>query len=150
MNKIFHIRKTLGTVLLFIGSINLATAHGLAAITFSNIVVPEAPPVASVMAAYMHIKNNSNKEKVISEISSPQFKRVEIHEMSMANGMMNMKQLKALPIKAQQTVMLEPGGIHVMLIKPLKPLKHEDRVTLTFKFSSGESTIINTSVQKTN
>ena len=149
MNKTTRISKILGTVLFFTGALNLVTAYGLTAVTFSNIRVPEAPPVASVMVAYMHIKNNTNKEKTISQISSPQFKRVEVHKMSMANGMMNMKQLKALTIKAQQTIILESGGIHVMLIKPLKPLKHNDKVTLTFKFASGASTIINTFVKRT-
>ena len=149
MSKIFLARKTFVSIVCFIASINLAAAHGLAAITFSNITIPEAPPVASVMAAYMHIKNNTNTKKILNEISSPQFKRVEIHEMHMTNGMMNMKQIQALTIKAQQTMILKPGGIHVMLIKPLKPLKHNDQVTLTFKFASGERTIINTHVQKT-
>ena len=136
-------------VLFFVVSMNSVTAHGLAAITFSDIVIPEAPPVASVMVAYMQIKNNTDNVKVISKISSPQFQRVEIHEMTMANGMMDMKQLKSLPIKANQTVILKSGGLHVMLIQPLKPLKHNDKVELTFKFSSGELTTINTRVQKT-
>ncbi|VAW94604.1 hypothetical protein MNBD_GAMMA23-2325 [hydrothermal vent metagenome] len=151
MKKTIHLRNILSILLLFTCSINLAIAQNrLAAITFSDIVIPEAPPVAAVMVAYMQIKNNTDNEKTISEISSLQFQRVEIHEMSMANGMMNMKQLKALTIKAQQSVTLESGGIHVMLIKPLKPLKHNDRVTLTFKFASGESTMINTLVQRIN
>ncbi len=149
MNKTTHARKILGIVLFFTGALNMATAQEQATFTFSNIRVPEAPPVAAVMVAYMHVKNNTDKEKTISQISSPQFKRVEVHKMSMANGMMNMKQLKALTIQAQQTIILESGGIHVMLIKPLKPLKHNDKVTLIFKFSSGASTIINTFVKRT-
>ena len=149
MNNIPLIKNICGIVLFLSVSFNPVAAHGLAAITFSDITVPEAPPTAAVMVAYMQIKNNTRQDKTISQISSPQFKRVEIHKMNMANGMMNMKRLDALTIKAQQTIMLESGGIHVMLIKPLRPLKHNDPVTLTFKFASGESTIINTHVQRT-
>ncbi len=149
MNKTFLIKSLFGILFFLLGSFNQATAHGQAAITFSDITVPEAPPTAAVMVAYMQIKNNTNQDKTISQISSTQFKRVEIHKMNMANGMMKMKKLDGLTIKAQQTIVLESGGIHVMLIKPLKPLKHNDPVTLTFKFASGESTMLNTRVQRT-
>ena len=116
------------------------------ALSFNKIIVPEAPPVASVMVAYMNIKNNSNQTQTITRIMSPQFKRVEIHEMRMTNGMMDMKQIKSLSIKPKQTIALETGGLHVMLIKPVKVLKHDDKVEITFKLSSGELTTINTQV----
>lgn len=149
MNKMYLISSIFGSILFLAGSFNQATAHGPAAVTFSDITVPEAPPTAAVMAAYMQIKNNTSEDKTINQVNSPQFKRVEIHKMNMANGMMNMKKLDRLTIKAQQAIVLESGGIHVMLIKPLRPLKHNDPVTLTFKFASGESTMINTRVQRT-
>jgi len=138
----------LSIILFLIASINIASAQEQATVTFTHIIIPEAPPVASVMVAYMQIKNNSPEKKIITQLSSPQFKRVEIHEMSMANGMMNMKQLKSLTIKANQTLVLESGGLHVMLIKPLNILKHGDSIELTIKFASGEITTLSTHVQK--
>ena len=131
--------------LLFAFSTNSFAA---AALGFKKIIIPEAPPVASVMVAYMDITNNTQKTQQINSVSSPQFKRVEIHKMTMDNGMMNMQQLKTLAIKPGATVVLETGGLHIMLIKPLKPLKSGDKVELTFKLASGEVTIINTTVQK--
>ena len=144
-------RKTLSSLLVFIltTSINIASAapkQTKPALSFDKVIVPEAPPVASVMVAYMHIKNNSNKTQTITEVSSPQFQRVEIHKMSMANGMMDMKQVKALSIKPKQTVVLETGGLHVMLIKPVQTLKHDDNIEIIFTLSSGELTTINTQV----
>lgn len=121
---------------------------GTVALSFEKVIVPEAPPVASVMVAYMNIKNNSNRKQTITEIISPQFKRVEIHKMSMANGMMDMKQLKTLPIQAKKTIVLETGGLHIMLIKPIKPLKNDDEVELTFKLLSGELTTVSTHVKQ--
>jgi len=144
----FRTSAIISTLLFFIIPPHSAIAHGQVAISFFDVVIPEAPPVASVMVAYMRIKNNINTKKTITKISSPQFKRVEIHKMSMANGMMNMKQLKSLTIKTQQTIILESGGVHIMLINPIKPLKDKDRVALSFQFSSGEMTTINTHVQR--
>lgn len=129
-----------------IAIVSAAPKADMPALSFNKIIVPEAPPVASVMVAYMNIKNNSNQTQTITRIMSPQFKRVEIHEMRMANGMMDMKQIKSLSIKPKQTIALETGGLHVMLIKPVKVLKHDDKVEITFKLSSGELTTINTQV----
>lgn len=129
-----------------IANVSAAPKTDMPTLSFNKIIVPEAPPVASVMVAYMNIKNNSNKTQTITQIMSPQFKRVEIHKMSMANGMMDMKQIKDLPLKPKQTITLETGGLHVMLIKPIKTLKHDDKVEITFKLSSGELTTINTQV----
>ncbi len=120
-----------------------------ATLSFNHVVVPEAPPVATVMVAYVNITNNSNTEQTINKIDSPQFKRVEIHNMTMKNGMMNMQQLKTLSIKAKKSIALEPGGLHIMLIKPLKPLKRGDHVKLRFRLLSGKFVSVNTNVQFT-
>lgn len=145
-------KKALSSLFILLVATNIAIASAAPkpnkpALSFEKIIVPEAPPVASVMVAYMNIKNNSNKTQVITQIMSPQFKRVEIHKMSMANGMMDMKQLKTLPIKSKQTVVLETGGLHVMLIKPIKPLRQNDNIEITFKLSSGELATIRTQVR---
>jgi len=144
--------KILISLFIFIATVNTAfseTANNKTqpSLIFKNIVIPEAPPVASVMVAYLNITNNSNTKQTITKITSPQFKRVEIHEMSMSNGMMNMKKMKTLSFKAKQKISLEPGGLHVMLIKPIKPLKKGNTVELTFMLSSGELNTINTQVQ---
>jgi len=116
-------------------------------LSFEKIIIPEAPPVSAVMVAYMNIKNNGAKSQKIMHIVSPQFKRVEIHEMSMKNGMMNMQQLKSLSIKPKETIALESGGLHIMLIKPISPLKHNDKVELTFELATGELTTVSTQVR---
>ena len=145
-------KKYLFNFLLLLIAMNITIAFAAPkatkpALLFEKIIVPEAPPVAAVMVAYMNIKNNSLKEQTIIEVFSPQFKRVEIHKMSMANGMMDMKQMKTLSLKPKQTIVLETGGLHVMLIKPVKSLRQNDNVEITFKLSSGELATINTQVR---
>lgn len=117
------------------------------ALVFSDIIIPEAPPVAAVMVAYMNIKNVSSIKQNIIAISSPQFKRVEVHKMAMKNNMMTMKQIKTLSINAKQSIILKSGGVHVMLINPITPLKTGNSVELTFKLSSGELTTITSHVK---
>ena len=143
MNKI--INYLIFLLLITISNISFADSSAL---VFNKIIVPEAPPVASVMAAYMDITNNNKKAKVIKHISSSQFKRVEIHSMSMANGMMKMEQMQTLTVQPGKTVKLETGGLHIMLIKPIQTLKHGDSVELTFTLVSGEIITVDTTVQK--
>lgn len=116
---------------------------------FNNVVIPEAPPVAAVMVAYMNIVNNSGKKQTITKIDSPQFKRVEIHNMTMKDGMMKMQQMTNVSIKKNKSLSLKPGGLHIMLIKPLKRLQRSEPITLKFKLLSGESVIVKTTVQFT-
>jgi len=43
---------------------------------------------------------------------------------------MEMRQLESLELPAKQTVKLEPGGLHIMLLDLKNPLKSGDKVPL--------------------
>ena len=92
---------------------------------------PEAAPVARVMAAYMDITNNNTKDSYITAISSPQFKKVEIHSMFHKDGMMRMEKQDKLILAAGKTTSLEPGGYHVMLFNPEKWYQAGSKITLS-------------------
>lgn len=63
--------------------------------------------------------------------SSPLAASVEVHEMSMDNGVMRMRALPALALPAGQAVSLKPGGYHVMLMGLKQPVKAGDTVPVT-------------------
>jgi len=50
--------------------------------------------------------------------------------MRLENGVMEMRQLESLELPAKQTVKLEPGGLHIMLLDLKNPLKSGDKVPL--------------------
>ncbi len=50
--------------------------------------------------------------------------------MKMDNGVMRMRAVDALPLPAQETVTLAPGGYHLMLIDIKQQLKPGDSVPL--------------------
>lgn len=68
--------------------------------------------------------------KVVSA-SSPVAAAVEIHEMKMADGVMKMRAVDALPLPAGQAVALKPGSYHVMLMGLKGPIKAGETVPLT-------------------
>ena len=104
---------------------------------FEDAWIREAPPASPVMAGYVAITNGGKGEVLIDDVESKAFGGGEIHEMREINGMLRMRPVPQLRIEPDQTVKLQPGGLHVMLFQPAAPLKAGDRATLEFVLSDG-------------
>lgn len=85
-------------------------------------------PGAQVGAAYLQIVSPV-KARLVA-VSSPACARVEIHQSSMENGTMRMRQMQSLDLPAGQRVELKPMGTHLMLMDLKAPLKAGERITL--------------------
>jgi copper(I)-binding protein len=93
------------------------------------------PRGASVAAGYMKITNKGTVADRLLSTSSEIAPTVEVHEMSMDNGVAKMRPLKAgLEIKPSETVELKPGSFHVMFVGLKKPLIAGDHVKATLVF----------------
>lgn len=99
--------------------------------------VPVAPPGVKVMAAYLEIKN-TGKQQVLTGVSSPAFGKIEIHRSVIQGNVARMEHLKELAIPANASVLLQQGGLHLMLMDVKKPLASGDQVSMTFIFGNGE------------
>jgi hypothetical protein len=95
--------------------------------------IREAPPNASALAGFVSLEGGSRDDALVSA-SSPDFGRVEIHEMSMQDGVMKMRALEALELPAGAHVTLAPGGEHLMLLEPKRALVAGDKVGVTLEF----------------
>ena len=89
--------------------------------SFHDGWVRAAPPVAKVMAGYGKLINASSEPMRIESLTSPEFERVELHEMSMTDGVMKMRRRDPITLAPGQELSLEPGGWHLMLIGPKSP-----------------------------
>ena len=127
---------------------NVAYADSL--LKIENTWSPAAPPVAKVMAGYMTINNSGQDAVKITAAKSPLFKKVEIHLTEMKDGMMRMIKQENLTIPAKSSVELKPGGLHMMLMGKLKPIKAGSSIPVTISFDNGESRNINLSVKTGN
>lgn len=96
---------------------------------------PETPPGASVGAGYMTIRNGTGTDDVVIAMESPVAASIEIHTMTMDDGMMRMRKIENLEVPAGEAVVLKPGDMHLMLIGLGSPLAAGERypLTLTFK-----------------
>jgi copper(I)-binding protein len=95
--------------------------------------IPQAPPVAPVLAGYAKLHNDGARPIRIDAVEGADFGSVELHQMSMANGMMQMRPLKSLEIPAHGSVVLADGGKHLMLMDPRHPFKVGDSASLSFR-----------------
>lgn len=86
-------------------------------------------PGQKVGAAYMSLTAQHDARLIGAR--SPVAGRVEIHEMKMQGDVMKMRALEALALPAGKTIVLEPGGYHIMLLDLEKPLREGESVPLT-------------------
>lgn len=95
-----------------------------------------------VGAAYLELQ--SKQDLTLTKVESASADSVEIHSMSMNNGVMQMRMLETLELPAGKTVKLEPGGFHLMLFDLKKPLKVGEKVALklNFKDKAGKTSVM--------
>ena len=101
-------------------------------------------PGGSVSAAYMQI--SSAKPLKLVKAESTLTPNVEIHNMSMKDGVMEMRAVEAVDVPAGKSVALKPGGLHIMLIKVNKPINRGDSVPLTLTFETPDKRLFSVDV----
>ncbi len=106
------------------------------------------PPAIPMRAGYMILSNNGNVELTIVSVESETFSRIEIHESVDKDGMMSMRPVDVVSIKAGETLPLKPGGLHLMLMNPLQHLSPGDEVTVTLIFDNGNKRAVPMKVRK--
>jgi periplasmic copper chaperone A len=110
-------------------------AAAIGDITIVDAWAPVTPAGGRVAAGYFTIKNSGAADDKLVSAESPRAKSVELHEMVDKNGMMSMRRVSELVLKAGQEVTLKPGNLHLMLIDPALPYIEGETlpVTLTFE-----------------
>jgi periplasmic copper chaperone A len=129
-------------LLKFIPLILLAAACSTRAeVSISNAWVRENAPGQKIGAAYMTLTSNENSKLVYVEAPAAAG-YVEIHSMTMNNGVMKMRMLEELALEANKPKALKPGGFHLMLFDLKEPLKLGKDVTfkLCFEDKNGKIT----------
>lgn len=117
-----------------------ASVFGLAAcggdeITLSDGWVRAAPPGAGMMAGYLTIENGLGHDVELVAVNSPDFGAVELHETIVTDGVASMRRVTDLVVATGDVWRFEPGGRHLMLMRPTGPLAVGDQVTVTLMFS---------------
>jgi hypothetical protein len=117
-------------------------------VTVQDPYVRLAPPNAPATGAFMVIKNNGDKDVKVLKADNPASKVTELHTHLNEGGVMKMRPVPAIEVKAKGEAVLKPGGLHVMLIDLKAPMKEGDVVPITLTFDDGSSKKVDAKVVK--
>lgn len=106
---------------------------------YARATLPNAP----VAGGFLTITHHGDRDDRLVAASSAIAGRVEIHEMVMNGDIMTMSKLAdGLPLPAGETVLLQPGGYHLMFMQLTGPLVEGETVPVTLTFeTAGEITV---------
>ena len=119
-----------------------AEAHVVGDLTIERPQLRETPAGAPVAGGYLLVTNAGAEDDRLVAASTPEAGEVQLHEMAMDGDVMRMREVEGgLTIPAGGSVSLEPGGYHLMLMRPEALTAGEIcDVTLTFE-RAGEITV---------
>jgi copper(I)-binding protein len=83
----------------------------------SDVEITPPIPGRHMSAGFFVLQNNTDADIRITGVTSPQFGAVEIHETTIEDGVSRMRELEALIVPARDSVTLERGGKHLMLMR---------------------------------
>ena len=93
------------------------------------------PNGAKIGGGYLTIENKGSAPDRLIGCSSDLAGSVQVHEMTVINGVMKMRPLDGgLTIDPGKTVKLAPGGYHLMLMELKGPLKQGDKLPVLLEF----------------
>ena len=119
--------------------------------TFVTVMDPwvrEAPPGARVLGAYMTLVNPSGKADRLLSVTSPMAGEIEMHRMTVKNGMMDMEAVDFVTVPAKGEVKLQPGGLHLMIYGMKRELKEGDKLPMELKFEHAGTQKVDFPVRK--
>lgn len=117
----------LGILLIFLSACNTK-----AEVSITQAWVRANAPGQTVGAAYMTLK--SAQDSTLVSVETAVAGSVEIHSMTMDNGVMKMRMLDELVLEAGKSEKLAPGGFHLMLFDLKKPLNAGENITFKLSF----------------
>ena len=119
-------------------SVSFASAHEfkLGPLKIGHPWSRATPAGAKVGGGYLSIENTGTTPDRLVSVSVPFAAHAEMHEMAMKDGIMTMRPAEdGMPVPANGTAALAPGGYHLMMLELKRPLKAGESFagTLTFE-----------------
>lgn len=117
-------------------------------IAISNPRSRETPPAARVGIGYLTIANNGTETDRLIGISSPVADRVELHQTTVDDTIARMLPVPLpLEIAPGRAVVLEPGGMHLMLVQLNVPIQLEASIPVELRFERAGSLTVQMTVE---
>lgn len=100
----------------------------------------EMSMVGGMTAIYGTLTNTTGSDITLTGATTEVAGLVEIHEVAMVDGEMKMQEIDGgLVIPAGQSVILEPGGNHIMLMELTAAIEAGQEISVTLNFDGADS-----------
>jgi copper(I)-binding protein len=99
-------------------------------------------------AAYLTIVNKGTADDRLVSVATPVADKAEPHMTTEENGVMKMRPVDGVDVKAGGSAELKPGGLHLMLIGLKAPLKAGQSFPVTLTFAKAGAVDITVPVEK--
>lgn len=123
--------------------------HGMAEKVTLGALEITAPAAAAtlpnqpVAGGFMTITNTGTEDDVLVGASSAAAGRMEVHEMAMEGDVMKMRELaEGLAVPAGETVVLEPGGYHLMFMELAGPMEAGGSAEVELEFEKAGKVVV--------
>lgn len=116
-------------------------------VTVEGAYVRLMPPTATRTGAFLTLKNPSEREVKLVGAATDAAKIVELHTHVHEGGVMKMRPVPFMAVPAKGQTVLEPGGLHIMLIDLTAPLATQTPVKLTLSFDDGSTLVVDAPVR---
>jgi copper(I)-binding protein len=117
---------------------------------------PHAPPTRDGQpngAVYFHhIENLGSQDDILVSATTRRARRMEVHEMSMDNNTMRMREISGIALPAKTRVALmrgAPGGFHLMVLGLDKPLLVGETFEVILRFRQAGDIAVKVEVETT-
>ncbi|MFN7710217.1 MAG: copper chaperone PCu(A)C [Holosporales bacterium] len=145
MKSLLSVMLSAAVIFSFAEAHNHAAGHAKKIPTEAEAVNPAGPlhveggwareSYTGTSAIYAHIRNTSEHDKLIAA-SCEGVGRVELHTHIKDGEIYKMRPIEAIDIPAGGTVLLESGGLHIMLLDLKQPLEKGQLLSCKAKFAN--------------
>ena len=99
--------------------------------------VRAAPPGAASLAGYLVLRNPCATAVEVADVESKDFGMPMIHRTVVEDGVSRMRPAGKLVVAPGESLRFEPGGLHLMLMRPLQPLAEGDVARVRLVLADG-------------
>ena len=130
-------------------AISVVTTSVLAqSLSVEEAQVRAVPPVSTTSAAFMVLHNRGEADLAVVDARSPAARVTELHNHVDVDGVMQMRRVEEIGVPAGGTVELAPGGLHLMLIDLVAPLREGEEVEITLVLDGDETLSLTAPVKR--
>lgn len=134
------------------------------AITLQGAWARPSPAMATAAAVYVEVTNDGDVDDALVDVSvdASVAARAELHESTdettddeemgegsgtTMGGMMGMRPVDEIPVPAGESVSLEPGGYHIMLLELAAPLEVGATIEVALTFAEAGELVLEAEVR---